>query len=73
MIEAARDKPTRPLGKVTRPRARKWLSSAEVGLLAWLMKGAKGGAAKAAKMDQAVEAAKTSPKKVDKLVEEVTN
>ena len=73
LIEAARDKPTRPLGKVTRPRARKWLSSAEVGLLAWLMKGAKGGAVKAAKMDQAVEAAKTSPKKVDKVVEEVTN
>ena len=33
LIDAARDKPRDPLGGMERPRARKWLSSAEVGLL----------------------------------------
>ena len=36
LIEAARDTPRDPLGGLERPRARKWLSSAEVGLLAFL-------------------------------------
>lgn len=36
LIEAARDKPRDPLNGMARPRARKWLSSAEVGLLNFL-------------------------------------
>ena len=36
LIEAAREKPRDPLGGLERPRARKWLSSAEVGLLDFL-------------------------------------
>jgi DNA topoisomerase-1 len=36
LIEAARDKPRDPLGGMERPRARNWLSSAEVALLAFL-------------------------------------
>lgn len=36
LIEAARERPREPLGDVERPRARKWLSSAEVGLLDFL-------------------------------------
>jgi DNA topoisomerase IB len=39
LIEAARDNPKLPLGAFERPRARKYLSSEEVGLLDWLMKG----------------------------------
>ncbi len=69
LIEAARDDPARPLGNVARPRAKKWLSSAEVGLLAWLLKGAKGGAVKAVKVDKVVAAAKVSPRRVDRVVE----
>ena len=36
LIEAARDRPRNPLNGMERPRARKWLSSAEVGLLDFL-------------------------------------
>jgi DNA topoisomerase-1 len=36
LIEVTRDKPRDPLSGMERPRARKWLSSAEVGLLAFL-------------------------------------
>ena len=36
LIEAARDNPRDPLGGMARPRKRKWLSSVEVGLLAFL-------------------------------------
>jgi len=36
LIEAARERPRDPLGGLERPRGRKWLSSAEVGLLDFL-------------------------------------
>ena len=36
LIEVARDKPRDPLDGMERPRSRKWLSSSEVGLLAFL-------------------------------------
>ena len=36
LIDAARDRPRNPLNGMERPRARKWLSSAEVGLLEFL-------------------------------------
>ena len=36
LIDAARDRPRNPLNGMERPRARKWLSSAEVGLLDFL-------------------------------------
>ena len=36
LIEAARERPRNPLNGMERPRARKWLSSAEVGLLDFL-------------------------------------
>jgi len=36
LIDAARENPRDPLGEVERPRARKWLSSAEVGFLQFL-------------------------------------
>jgi DNA topoisomerase I len=36
LIEAARDRPRAPLNGLERPRARRWLSSAEVGLLDFL-------------------------------------
>jgi DNA topoisomerase-1 len=36
LIEVARERPRDPLGGMERPRARKWLSSAEVGLLDFL-------------------------------------
>ena len=36
LIDAARGQPRDPLGAVERPRGRKWLSSAEVGLLDFL-------------------------------------
>ena len=36
LIEAARDRPRNPLNGFERPRGRKWLSSEEVGLLAFL-------------------------------------
>ena len=36
LIEATKDNPRDPLGRMVRPRARKWLSSAEVGFLKFL-------------------------------------
>jgi DNA topoisomerase-1 len=36
LIDAARDRPRNPLNGLQRPRARKYLSSAEVGLLQFL-------------------------------------
>ena len=33
LVEAAKERPRDPLPEIDRPRARKWLSSAEVGLL----------------------------------------
>ena len=39
LIEAAKDQPRDPLDGMERPRARKWLSSAEVGFLNFLKKG----------------------------------
>ena len=62
LIEAARANPGQPLGPFDRPRARKYLSSAEVGLLDWLMGRKK---RKARKVDEVVEAAKAGPAKVD--------
>ena len=38
LIEATKDNPNDPLGGLERPRARKWLSSAEVGFLQFLKK-----------------------------------
>jgi DNA topoisomerase-1 len=38
LIDAARDRPRNPLNGLERPRARKWLSSEEVGLLQFLAK-----------------------------------
>ena len=38
LIEAAKDQPRDPLGGISRPRARKWLSSEEVGFLNFLKK-----------------------------------
>jgi DNA topoisomerase-1 len=39
LIEAARGFPSDPLNGMPRPRSRKWLSSEEVGLLEFLLKG----------------------------------
>jgi DNA topoisomerase-1 len=39
LIEATRDFPRDPLNGIPRPRSRKWLSSEEVGLLEFLIKG----------------------------------
>ncbi len=50
LIEAARERPRNPLGGMERPRSRKWLSSAEVGLLDFLA-----GRKRRAKKAQAVE------------------
>lgn len=70
LIEAARADPKQPLGTFERPRARKYLSSAEVGLLDWLMGPKKRRAAKEKKVEQVVQAAEVSPAKVDEVVEE---
>ena len=50
LVEAARDHPRDPIGGMERPRGRKWLSSAEVGLLDFLA-----GEKRRAKKAQAVE------------------
>ena len=69
LIEAARDNPKLPLGTFERPRSRKYLSSAEVGLLEWLMKGKRKRPVKRREAEQAVEAvvqaAEVSMDKVD--------
>ena len=41
LIEAVKDSPRDPLGKFERPRARKWMSSAEVGLCKFLKRRAR--------------------------------
>ncbi|WP_300974782.1 DNA topoisomerase IB [Sphingomonas sp. LHG3406-1] len=69
LIDAAREDPAQPLGAIDRPRARKYLSSAEVGLLDWLMKGKRKRAVKASKVDDVVKAADISMAKVDDVAE----
>jgi len=64
LIEAARDRPRNPLNGMERPRRRKYLSSAEVGLLDFLAGGKKRRARKAEAVERtagaAVEAAESS-------------
>lgn len=71
LIEAARDNPKLPLGTFERPRARKYLSSSEVGLLGWLMKGKRrrpqAGKKAERSVDQVVAAADMSMAKVDEV------
>ncbi|MFC7537156.1 DNA topoisomerase IB [Sphingomonas sp. GCM10030256] len=79
LIEATRDNPFDPLGGFERPRARKWLSSCEVGLLDFLLKGRrKRGATKAkkaavpAEVEAAIQAAETGgPAEVDRVAEKI--
>jgi DNA topoisomerase-1 len=79
LIEAAREAPRDPLNGMERPRARKWLSSAEVGLLEYLAGGRKRRRAKpkddaagaAAAAEAAICAAETEgPEKVREAAEE---
>lgn len=72
LIEVARDKPRDPLNGMERPRGRKWLSSAEVGLLDFL--GGKKQRRKKAEAvektaDAAVQAAQAGPEKVRRAAE----
>ena len=73
LVEAARDNPRDPLGGFSRPRSRKWLSSSEVGLLEFLLKGRKrAGPRKTpapAIVEAAVQAAESGPAKVDEVAE----
>jgi DNA topoisomerase-1 len=78
LIEAARDNPTDPLGNFQRPRARKWLSSSEVGLLDFLLKGRRKRPVKKAKepivpavVEAVIQAAETGPDKVDQVAEKI--
>lgn len=73
LIEAARDNPKQPLGEVERPRARKWLSSEEVGLLDFLLKGKRKRptTAKPKAVEAVVKAAEQGPAKVDEVAEAV--
>ena len=77
LIEAARDDPNQPLGDVQRPRARKYLSSEEVGLLDFLLKGKRKRRSKKAApivpaaVEAAVQAAEVGPDKVDQVAEKV--
>jgi DNA topoisomerase-1 len=67
LIEVARDTPRDPLGGMERPRGRKWLSSAEVGLLDFLAGKKRRKPAKAVERtaDAAIRAAETAgPAKV---------
>jgi DNA topoisomerase-1 len=57
LIEAARDNPRDPLGGFERPRGRKWLTSAEVGLLAFLAGPKKRAKKKATALARTAEAA----------------
>ncbi len=57
LIEAARENPRDPLDGFERPRARKWLTSPEVGLLAFLAGPKKRGKKKAAALAKTAEAA----------------
>ena len=56
LIDAARDTPRDPLGGMERPRGRKWLSSAEVGLLDFIA-GRKRRRAKAKDVEKTAQAA----------------
>lgn len=69
LIEAAREDPKQPLGPYERPRPRKYLSAAEVGLLDWLMKGRRKRPAKGSKVDAVVKAAEVSVEAVDEVAE----
>ncbi|GAA4015703.1 DNA topoisomerase IB [Sphingomonas swuensis] len=71
LIEAAREDPKLPLGTFKRPRTRKFLSSEEVGLLDWLMKGKRKRATRVSekKVDKAIAAAEISMAKVDEVAE----
>ena len=75
LIEAARDNPRDPVNGIERPRPRKWLSSSEVGLLAFLAgrrrRRKKGDATAAAAIIEAeIEAAGTNgPARVGKVAE----
>ena len=76
LIEAARDNPHEPLGPFQRPRGRKWLSSSEVGLLDFLLKGrrkkpVKRKAEVPTVVEAAVQAAEVGPDKVDQVAEAV--
>jgi len=68
LIDVARDRPRNPLNGMERPRARKWLSSEEVGLLDFLAgrKRRRRNDAEAVEKtaDAAIEAAKSGPAKV---------
>jgi DNA topoisomerase-1 len=41
LVEAVKERPRDPLNGMERPRARKWLSDCEVGLMQFLARGAK--------------------------------
>jgi DNA topoisomerase-1 len=74
LIEAARERPRDPLGGIERPRERKWLSSAEVGLLDFLA-GRKRRPKKAEAVEKTADAAvqaaeKSGPEKVREAAEE---
>ena len=70
LIEAAREKPRDPLGGRERPRARKWLSSAEVGLLDFLAGKKRRRKEVEATADAAIQAAETAgPAAVKQAVE----
>jgi DNA topoisomerase-1 len=77
LVEAARDNPRDPLGSFQRPRSRKWLSSSEVGLLEFLLKGRRKKPVKSKKpvvpaaVEAAVQAAEVGPDKVDQVAEAV--
>ncbi|HYI42171.1 MAG TPA: DNA topoisomerase IB [Sphingomicrobium sp.] len=76
LIEAARESPRDPLNGFERPRARKWLTSAEVGLLAYLAgpkRRRKTKTAVAATADAAIQAAESQGvAKVREAAEEAT-
>ena len=57
LIDAAREQPRDPLSGMERPRGRKWLSSAEVGLLDFLAEKKRRKRAKAKEVERTAEAA----------------
>ena len=78
LIEAARDDPKLPLGDFQRPRSRKYLSSEEVGLLDFLLKGKRKRRTRKpaapivpAVVEAAVQAAEAGPEKVDEVADKV--
>lgn len=76
LIEVARDTPRDPFGGMDRPRGRKWLSSAEVGLLDFLAGKKRRKPAKAVERtaDAAIRAAETvGPAKVKEEAAKVAN